>query len=118
MGSAMTFTPEKIIRIAFAGLLAILVGVVVLAYDSTRILVANEQSVRHAQTMQAGLWELLTSVNTAEISQGRFVMTGDDRVLGSLQTAEPRIKQLGASLTGLVSDSPAHLAALDGVLQL
>jgi two-component system, cell cycle sensor histidine kinase and response regulator CckA len=114
----LAITPERIIHAAFVALLVILISVGVLAYRSTSSLVANAQSVRRAQTVQTGLWELLASINTAEIAQGRFVMTGDDRVLSGLEAAVPRIQTIERSLRESIGRDPKQLAGLDELQRL
>jgi PAS domain S-box-containing protein len=107
---AVTNAPEKTIRAAFLGLLVILVSVATLAYRSTTTLVTNAQSVKHAQEVQTELWELLTGVNVAEISQGRFVMTGDDRLLVAFEASTPHIIEVERSLRTAIADDPEQLA--------
>lgn len=101
----MTLTLERNITAGFAVLLFVLLFMTAIGYRSTAQLATDAQSVQRAHRVQTALTALQIAVNDAEVSQGRFTITGEARFLEPFRDAEQRIANETATLRALISDS-------------
>jgi PAS domain S-box-containing protein len=106
------------ITLAFALALAVLVAIALVAYRSVGVLVETSARVGHTHEVLGTLESLLGGVITAETGVRGYVLTGEERFLGTYWSGMQRAEIGLAALRRLTADNPeqqdrlAHLEPL------
>jgi PAS domain S-box-containing protein len=113
------FNPDRLVRIAFAAGIVVLILIGVLSYHSTLVSGDSDEWVRHTRRVSATLDSMLYSMTTNEASGAAYILTGDEAYLNMWRSSTLELQTRAASLHALTQDNPvqqARLPALDALV--
>jgi methyl-accepting chemotaxis protein len=116
MFDSWTFGRRLAVGFGLAGL--VLVGIAVVAYRTTSILIENEDLVDHTHQVRKGFADLLSELKDTEAGVRGYVITGDERYLEPDEVALKDIKGTYDGLRTLTADHPQHQARLTALRPL
>jgi PAS domain S-box-containing protein len=97
-------------------LLLLLGSIPLLAFQATRRVVEDRQSMAHTYEVLAELQEATVLINDAEDRQRGFVITGDETLLEAFEEDLRRFDPIIVKLRNLIQDNPTQLMRLERVV--
>jgi PAS domain S-box-containing protein len=105
----MKYSLRKTAWAAFLAAVVLLLVMAVLAYQTTKLLVASEHWVEHTREVQQILEDLCSNSLSANSARRGFVITGNPAMLQGYKSAIRKAPENLAHLRQLTSDNPARL---------
>jgi len=104
---------ERRVRVAFAFLLACLVGIAAVSYPTVARLREDTARVEHSEQEIAALRLLLSAATDAETGERGFIITGQEEYLEPYQAALQSVHSTLAELRRLTADNPLQQRSCD-----
>ena len=111
----MRWSLERLVPLAFACALALLVGVGIVSYRSTTALLEDARRVTHTHEVLSELDGALLALKDAETGQRGFLLTGVEDHLASYSAGNAAVGERLRRLRELTADNPGQRRRLDVV---
>ena len=111
----MRWSLERLVPLAFACALALLVGVGIVSYRSTTAMRQDARRVMHAHEVLSELDGTLLALKDAETGQRGFLLTGVEDHLASYSAGSVAVGKRLRRLRELTADNPGQQRRLDAV---